>query len=104
MRRVRWAGERLSRFQCHGVWTVLLLLYPHTVATSILVLVCPRIPHENGTFSIVSSEHTSSEKLVQHFVSSDKRFVSMHHEISKFYELCIGGINEHKNHYSTGFI
>ena len=60
MRRMRWVELRLSRLQCHGVWTVMLLIYSHTLATAILVLVCPLVPDENGTFISVRSEFTLS--------------------------------------------
>ena len=40
----------LSTFNGHGIWTILLLLYTHTVYTATTVLNCPRIPNENGSF------------------------------------------------------
>ena len=43
----------LSTFNGHGIWTILLLLYTHTLYTATTVLNCPRIPNENVSFTPV---------------------------------------------------
>ena len=36
----------------HGVWTIILLTYSHTVYTAMSILNCPSIPTENGRKSV----------------------------------------------------
>ena len=36
----------------HGVWTIILLTYSHTVYTAMNILNCPSIPTENGRKSV----------------------------------------------------
>ena len=49
----------LSELQYHGIWTIVLLLYPHTFYTAMSILHCPSIPDNNGQYTKVSPIHLS---------------------------------------------
>ena len=53
----RWQWFKHSHHsQWHGLWWILLLMYTHTVHTSMSILNCPRLPNENKEFSNVCNQ------------------------------------------------